>query len=1244
MRHFLIFIGVFFVSFFTIAQGLNADFTASSTSVCLGESIKFTSTSTGNNITNYTWNFGNGETSSGQSPTYTYPEAGTYTVTLAIQNSSGQADAEVKTGYITINDAPKTNFSVTGNSCTVPIDVSFTNTTQPSSGNTYTWDFGNGTSSSLAQPSPVNYTTSGTYTVSLTATNTATGCKKTHTQDVNISDFKADFSEPTTICAGASIQFTDQSSAGANLWLWNAGTAGTSTVQNPEFTFPSAGTYTVSLTSMNTLSGCDGTVSKTVQVVEAVSPSFTAIDTAGCSPVVINFQNTSGEQGTYAWNFGDGQTFAGENPPPHTYNGNGAYDVTLVFTDSKGCVDSLVKEEYIQVLDVKAEFSAVPVDGCEPIDVVFTDDSETPSTTTSQIISWKWNLGNGQTATTQNPPMQTYQEGIYDISLIIETANGCKDTIVKTEYIKVGTKQQASFTYDPLISCVKSDIEFTNTSIIDPAVDTTEIEWKWDFGDDENSSDKHPDHAYSKDTGYFDVQLIVDYRGCQDTMKIDSAVYIKAPLSQYYLKDELFCNPTFPITVETIDTSKLGISTDMIDVYWKWGDGTQTHIPNADLHDSDKSSTTHQYSDYGSYTIWHIIVNHTTGCTDSLDKIVNVSKIDAGMTFNDSVCKLSDLSINGDAATSTDPIVQWDYQMGEGGNTSGNPATYAYETSGTYTITQTVTNSVGCSATKAQGPVTVLELPNADFTVTPITQCVPSGVTITNNSTKVGNGVNLASFEWHNYDDNTQYVTTTMADSPNLTFTEEGVNTIGLVAIDAFGCKSEPFTQDFELTKPHAEFSIPAIVCNDTDIEVVNNSMGAPELTYHWLVDGVEVVSGDEFAYQFDVSSPNLSSNHTVGLVVTDVNGCKDTTYQPVTVSLPKPDFSFQGSAASVNQDGSFTCPPVFMQYSDSSQSIGNVVGWNWDFDDNANSSIKKNPDNTFVFPGVYGTTLTITDEYGCVGTVTKNDILVIRGPKANPTMEQSIDQCGQVIKFSMGENSDVASIDWDFGNGEHAYEGEEFTYVYMEPGTYYPSLTIKDETNCETVYPFDPITISPNDVIANFTYAPTEIEMNDNVTFTDASSSTVSPIVKWTWTIYGEEYTSVTSSDITKSMHIPGYTTVTLVVADQYGCLAKHEEEIFVKPKIELPNVMTPNGDGINDYFTLDLDIYKEYDIVILNRWGNVVYSNTSQQGMIIWDGKTVGGDACIDGVYFYKFKGLLNDEQTIVPAEGFFHILGVK
>ena len=127
-----------------------ADFSADPTSVCVDYDVYFTDLSTGE-PTSWSWDFGDGATSTDQNPSHSYSAAGSYDVSLTVSNDCGEDDA---TDYVTItvSDAPVADFSADPTSVCVDYDVYFTDlsTGEPTS---WSWDFGDGATSTDQNPS-----------------------------------------------------------------------------------------------------------------------------------------------------------------------------------------------------------------------------------------------------------------------------------------------------------------------------------------------------------------------------------------------------------------------------------------------------------------------------------------------------------------------------------------------------------------------------------------------------------------------------------------------------------------------------------------------------------------------------------------------------------------------------------------------------------------------------------------------------------------------------------------------------------------------------------------------------------------------------------------------------------------------------------------------------------------------------------------------------------------------------------
>lgn len=213
-----------------------------------GLTVAFIDQSTG--ATQWSWDFGDGSTSTQQNTTHVYAAPGTYIVSLTVKNTAGQSSISQ---LVTLTAVPVANFDYNVNAATVTFVDRSTN--QPTA---WAWDFGDGATSTAENPTHV-YNAAGTYTVSLTASNTA-GSNST-SKLLTIQPMHADF---TSSVSGKTVQFTDLSSPPPSSWSWTFGDGGTSTQQNPKYTYAASGTYTVTLTvKSQTLTG---TASHTVTI------------------------------------------------------------------------------------------------------------------------------------------------------------------------------------------------------------------------------------------------------------------------------------------------------------------------------------------------------------------------------------------------------------------------------------------------------------------------------------------------------------------------------------------------------------------------------------------------------------------------------------------------------------------------------------------------------------------------------------------------------------------------------------------------------------------------------------------------------------------------------------------------------------------------------------------------------------------------------------------------------------------
>jgi len=98
--------------------------------------------------------------------------------------------------------------------------------------------------------------------------------------------------------------------------------------------------------------------------------------------------------------------------------------------------------------------------------------------------------------------------------------------------------------------------------------------------------------------------------------------------------------------------------------------------------------------------------------------------------------------------------------------------------------------------------------------------------------------------------------------------------------------------------------------------------------------------------------------------------------------------------------------------------------------------------------------------------------------------------------------------------------------------------------------------------------------------------------------------------------------------------------EACNLPPEIEIPNIITPNGDGVNDVFKYQNDEFWNIKTQIFNRWGQLVFSG---EGSERWDGRFQGNQVS-DGVYFYQISAQAIGFEEVFEYRGTLSVLGVK
>ena len=1177
-----------------------AGIVASEDTICAGGTIDFVNTSSAEaNAYQINLDDGNGWLPSGGGNfSYTYNNPGTYDVGI-VAYVSGASNICQDTAWVQIEvlPGPIADIGLLPNAGCENLDVDFSDLS--TGADSWNWTFGNGNTSTNQHPGIQNYSSPGTYNVILTATAT-NGCQDTDFETVTVHfDPVANFIA-ANVCLGQEATFADLSSYSPGdsieVWTWDFGDATSSNLQNPTHTYLTAGTFDVTLdiTTVN----CSATVTIPVTVEPSPVSDFTANITGGCTPLDVNFTNTSTGADNYVWIFGDG-AISNATDEMHSYINNAFTDTTfnvqLVALTTFGCTDTT--EIPIDVFhEPMAAFTHNGIPGCSPVSVDFSNSS-------IGADMYEWNFGDGSPLSNIEDPSHFFNNSgniivDYPVQLIASTINGCTDTIIQN--ITTYPTPDFDFVLGQDSGCAPFSVTFPNI----PGA----LTYEWDFGDGNVGFGPLPTNVYDNNTNAnmnFTAQLIASNAfGCIDTAYHEVTVH-PSPEADFILSDNEGCAP---FEVSITDNSLLADSYS-----WIYGDGSTS--------DTTDNIHNHTYGSNSSIPVDYnltLVVASAFGCQATHTQPITVNPIiEAAFITDSAMCAPAVF----DFFNQTIGGVSYQWDFGDGLFSSAlNPLHQYWNNTGAdldYTVSLVAENLYGCSDTSYK-EVKIFSQPTADLGLNVIEQCYPFEAEFVNNSQFA------TEFIWNYGDGNIGDTTVT---NHNYTYTNSTQSLITydieLIALTEHGCSDTTDTFVQVIPPLEAEFEEVDPDCHPLPVVFENESLGA--LTYFWDFGDTGLSNQENPSHTFNNYGTN-DETYVVQLIIESYFGCTDTATQDVLVyATPVADFT----AAPLVQ----TFPNTVVDITNNS--VHGDATYNWDFGDGNVSDDQGINSHDFTTWGEY--TIELDIDNGFCQDNTQRSIQILAPPPIAEFIGDG-DGCAPVTVNFENLSQYADTYLWNFGDGATASNPSP-EYTYFTPGTYTVSLIVTGEGGTDVTIHEEVVNVYPT-ASAYFTINPSAVSIGNPVFYFNQSVNAD----EFYWD-FGDGSNSSEHSPI----HIydtPGTFPVTLISNNQYNCpdTLTLSDAVFVETggSINFPNAFTPDplgaGDGNYDPTNLDNNVFfpihhgvEDYTLQIYNRWGELVFqTNDVNEG---WNGYYKGQLAQQD-VYVWKVKATFIDGSTHIEA----------
>ncbi|HUH75048.1 MAG TPA: PKD domain-containing protein [Chitinophagales bacterium] len=752
------------------------------------------------------------------------------------------------------------------------------------------------------------------------------------------------------------------------------------------------------------------------------------------------------------------------------------------------------------------------------------------------------------------------------------------DCVVATARASVENAFQSA--KDVYTTCKNSTIQFRNQSIDAQT-------YFWDFGIEGVASDtsilSEPTFTYSN-SGTYKVTLIINKnQTCADTTQIIVKVYplLKADFN-YLLNCEQKKIQLFNSSTSTSDSIKK--------ITWY----------NDEALISTEDSFTYNLSEVGNYKI-RLITETQLGCMDSVRKFIDLISYSKAVLKNSGIQQGNSDTFN---ICTEDRIVSFSHQSTNytsfvwqlnNETKTEKSFNYSFPDTGIYKVELIVNPNTFCSDTSTQW-INILPPLQADFSVLTSCQKNPFSFQIEINRPYDS----IISAYWDFGDG-----TTSNESHPMKQFKKAQEYSVQLSLETQGGCK-DVITKKITVNQnPKADFKIldlklpdsVLIICETpTSIQFKNYSKNAS--SYSWTMGEHLLESND-----LDISYTFLDTGtYSIRLISSDDINCEDTTNQTFQIlkDIQKIDFSYQ-----------LPCAKKEMKLIDESQTLSNkIANYHWDFG-NGVTSVKREPNLTYDISGPYDIILKIETPLGCKDSLLKT--INIREPIEPIILQsQNIFCKNELIDFDASTSKGkFQNYYWEFGDGQVSNQ-EKTSISYPQEGTYTIHLNLEDSI-CGT---FD--TVTSIEIIS----IP-EIELADSIIV--CSSQEILLQLNYT-SAFDSIIWSTGDRDTLNIMLKSDIKNVTVKIFYK-GCEVENSIQVIEKCEIIIPQVFSPNGDGVNDYFNIVSNNIESFELSIYNKWGKLIfYTNDLNHS---WDG-TSGGHMMPTDNYIYYTKGIKVDGQS--------------